>query len=234
VAIANLGGARTSNPFDADFPQQTTGETLVQMLIERGANPNQQVSYPSAVGGGYRGATPFLVAVGSGNIDLVKQLVASGANVKLATAEGQGAIHAAVQARGRGAQVALIKYLAAQGADAHLMAERNWRYRTRGGSALHYAVRTGNLQIVQAVVELGVDLNRKDNDGVTALDYAMGRGHVAFMQQPQPPNIAMADFLRSKGANVELEWIPVWPHDGAPLSTNAYDSKLWPVDPKGP
>jgi hypothetical protein len=199
--------------------------------------------------------------------------------VRLATAEGQGAIHAAVQARagggpggargagpggargggpggvargggaprdggagpvpGSGApraspQVELIKYLAAQGADVNLMAQRNWRYRTRGGSALHYAVRTGNLQIVQAVVELGVDINAKDNDGVTALDYAMGRGHVAFMQQAQPPNIPLADYLRSKGASVELDYTPIWPHDGAPLSTNAYDSKLWPVDPVGP
>ncbi|MEO8314132.1 MAG: ankyrin repeat domain-containing protein [Pseudomonadota bacterium] len=53
------------------------------MLIMRGANPDQQVYYPSAVRGGFRGTTPFLVAVGAGNLDLVKQLVARGANVEL-------------------------------------------------------------------------------------------------------------------------------------------------------
>jgi ankyrin repeat protein len=74
----------------------------------------------------------------------------------------------------------------------------------------------------------------RDEDGLTSLDYAMGRGHVAFMQQRQPPNKAIADYLRSKGANVELEKMTDFPHDGAPLSTNAYDSRLWPVDPKGP
>jgi ankyrin repeat protein len=316
VAIATMGGggggrgarAGGGNPLDSDFPQTATGAELVQMLIARGANPNQQTSYPSAVRSvGYRGTTPFLVAVGTGNLDLVKQLLARGALVNLATAEGQGAIHAAVQARGGGgpgggfpggapaggdddgvepaaaapaavsaapaaaaapraggpprgggagpgargsgagpgaggggagggaaAQVELIKYLAAQGADVHIMAERNWRYRTRGGSALHYAVRGGNLQIVQAVVELGVDVNVKDDDGLTALDYAMARGHLGFQQQRQPPNKPIADYLRSKGANVELERVPDWKRDGAPLSTNAYDSILWPVDPKGP
>jgi uncharacterized protein len=239
VAIAGLGGVRGSgNPLDADFPQQATMRELVQMLIERGANPNQQVSYQSAVrGAGGRGTTPFLVAVGTGNIELVKQLVASGANAKLATSEGQSAIHIAVQVRGGGrnsSQVELIKYLASLGADPHMVAERNWRYRTRGGSALHYAVRGGNQQVVQALLDLGVDINVKDEDGLTALDYAMARGHVAFMQQAQPPNKPLAEFLRSKGANVELDWAPEWPHDGAPLSTNAYDAKLWPVDPKGP
>lgn len=280
IAIATMdggGGGRGGgggNPLDSDHPQKATGAELVQMLIDRGANPNQQTVYPSAtrsVGG--RGTTPFLVAVGTGNIELVKQLVAKGALVTLATSEGQGAIHAAIQARGggggapaagaggRGAgagsgarggggagpagappggaarpgpQVELIRYLAGLGADVHIMAERNWRYRTRGGSTLHYAVRTGNLAIVQAIVDLGVDVNVRDEDGLTSLDYAMGRGHVAFMQQRQPPNKAIADYLRSKGANVELEKMTDFPHDGAPLSTNAYDSKLWPVDPKGP
>jgi len=320
VAIATMGGGGGGgrggrgggggNPLDADLPQQATGAQIVQMLIARGANPNQQTSYPSAVRSvGYRGTTPFLVAVGTGNLPLVKQLIANGALVTLATAEGQGAIHAAVQARvggggppgdgldlgalatvnddadaaapaaapraaagpprgsspagaprGAGAgpgarggagrvagggaagggpagpspQVELIQYLAAQGADVNIMAERNWRYRTRGGSALHYAVRTGNLQIVQAIVELGININVKDDDGLTALDYAMARGHLGFQQQRQPPDKPIADYLRSHGANVELERVPDWKRDGAPLSTNAYDSILWPVDPKGP
>ncbi|MEO8314167.1 MAG: ankyrin repeat domain-containing protein [Pseudomonadota bacterium] len=292
VAIA--GGGRSSNPLDIDFPQKATSAEITQMLIERGANPNQQVYYPSAVRGGFRGTTPFLVAVGTGNLDLVKQLIAKGANVKLANSEGQGAIHAAVQARGGGGprgggppaggaprnggaagaddadadgdepgvpapvplatpraavsgvalavgaarpnqKVELIKYLAAQGADVHIMAERNWRNRTRGGSALHYAVRGGgDRQVIQALVDLGLDINQKDEDGVTALDYAMGRGMLGFQEQRQPPNKPLSDFLRSLGANVELDRIPDWPRLGAPLSTFAYDSIPWPVDPKGP
>ena len=75
VAIANMGSGRSTNPLDSDFPQKATGTELVQMLIERGANPNQQTYFRPAVrGAGGRGTTPFLVAVGTGNIDLVKQL----------------------------------------------------------------------------------------------------------------------------------------------------------------
>jgi ankyrin repeat protein len=308
VAIA--GGGRSSNPLDADFPQKATAAELTQMLIERGANPNQQTYYRPAVrGGGGRGTTPFLLAVGTGNIDLVKQLIAKGANVKLATSEGTGAIHAAAQARGggggapgrgggppgggappaggdlpgaddgdgaepgaaalapaaapgrgagpgagRGAgpggapapaaggaggrpnpQVELLKLLVAQGADVNLMAQRHFLQRSRGGSALHYVVRGGgNRQVIQALLDLGLDINAKDEDGLTALDYAMGRGYVPFLQMPQQPNKALADYLRSLGANVELEKIPDWPPQGPPIATTVYDSVIWPVDPVGP
>ena len=115
------------------------------------------------------------------------------------------------------------------------MAQRNWRNRTRGGSALHYAVRSGgDRQVIQALIDLGLDINVKDEDGVTALDYAMGRGMLGFQEQRQPPNKPLSDFLRSLGANVELDRIPDWPRLGAPLSTFAYDSIPWPVDPVGP
>jgi ankyrin repeat protein len=339
VAIANMGGGRGGNPLDADFPQKATGAELVQMLIERGANPNQQTYFRPAVrGGGGRGTTPFLVAVGTGNMDLVKQLIAKGANVKLATSEGTGAIHAAVQARGggggggggfgggggrggapgggppggapgggapaapaadsadsdgaepgapapaaappraaapaaangtlmgaaparaggapgpgapgagpgRGAagggaaarpnpQIELIKFLAEQGADVHLVAQRHFLQRSRGGSALHYAVRGGgNRQVIQTLLELGLDINVKDEDGLTALDYAMGRGYVPFLAMPEQPNKPLADYLRSLGANVELEKIPDWPPQGPPIATAVYDSVIWPVDPVGP
>jgi len=267
VAISNMNrGGRSSNPLDADQAQAATGAELVQMLIERGANPNQQVAYPSVVRGGFRGTTPLLAAVGTGNLELVKQLIAVGGDIRLATSEGQGAIHTAVQARaggggGRGSgppggapagapagggagqggaaranpQVELLKYLAAQGADVNIIAERNWRYRTRGGSALHFVVRGGgDRQVIKTLVELGLDINAKDDDGLTALDYVMSRGMLGFQEQRQPPNTALADYLRSLGANVELEWAPVWPRLGAPLATNAYDSIPWPVDPKGP
>jgi len=132
-------------------------------------------------------------------------------------------------------QVELIKFLAAEGADVHLVAHRHFLQRSRGGSALHYAVRGGgNRQVIQTLLDLGVDINVKDEDGLTALDYAMGRGYVPFLQMPQPANKPLADYLRSLGATVELEKIPDWPPQGPPIATAVYDSVIWPVDPVGP
>lgn len=129
----------------------------------------------------------------------------------------------------------LIKFLAAQGADVHAMAKRNFLTRSRGGSVLHYVVRGGaNRQVIETLLSLGLDINVKDEDGLTALDYAMGRGYVPFLQMPQPPNKQVADMLRSLGATVELDKIPDWPPQGPPIATAVYDSVLWPVDPVGP
>ncbi len=101
VAIGGMNGGGSRNPLDSDTPNKATGRELVQMLIDRGANPNQQTYFRPArgAGGGGRGTTPFMVAVSTGNIELVKLLLAKGANPKLATSEGQGPIIMAVQAR---------------------------------------------------------------------------------------------------------------------------------------
>ncbi len=59
-------------------------------------------------------------------------------------------------------------------------------------------------QLIQTLLDLGFDINAKDEDGLTALDYALGRGYVPFLQMPQPPNQELAARLRKLGATVEL------------------------------
>jgi hypothetical protein len=88
----------------------------------------------------------------------------------------------------------------------------------------------GDPQLIQTLLDLGFDINMKDEDGLTALDYAMGRDHVPFLQMPRPPDLALADKLRRLGATVELDRIPDWPVLGTPVSTAVYDSVLWPVE----
>ncbi len=192
---------------------------------------------------------------------MVKLLLAHGANVHLATADGRGPIIFAVSSRGGGRggrspfafpegpasegegdapakgapranpQVELVKLLAGAGADVNLMSKRHFLARTRGGSALHYVVRNGgNPQLIQALLDLKLDINAKDEDGLTALDYAMGRGYVPFLAMAQPPNNQLAGNLRKLGANVELKAIPDWPPQGPPIATAVYDSVLWPVE----
>jgi len=269
VAIGNMNGTGSRNPLDQDKPNGATGRELIKMLLDRGANPNQQLYWGSNFGGSAdRDMTPFLDACATGDIELVKLLLAHGANPKLATADGRGPIIMAVSgsrgrnpfafpggaprgggaaeggppvgARGAGAprpnpQVQLIQLLAEAGADVKLVGKIHLLARTRGGSALHYAVRGGgNRQVIQELLDLGLDVNVKDADGLTALDYAMGRGYVPFLAMPEPPNMPLSQFLRSKGANIELAKTPDWPPQGPPIATAVYDAFIWPVDPVGP
>ncbi|MEY4761663.1 MAG: hypothetical protein RLZZ200_1519, partial [Pseudomonadota bacterium] len=247
--LSNLSTANARNPLDNDRPNKASGRDLVQLLVERGANPNQQQHFGATGfgGGADRGITPFLVACGTGNIEIVKLLLAHGANPRLATADARGPIIMAVNARrgGRspfafpeepeasatGGEVELVRLLAEAGADVRLVAKRHFLARTRGGSALHYAVRNGgNPQLIQALLDLKLDINTKDEDGLTALDYAMGRGYVPFLAMAQPPNLALSASLRKLGANVELAATPDWPPQGPPIATAVYDAVLWPVD----
>jgi len=266
VAIENMQTANNRNPLDNDRPNKTTGRDLVNLLVERGANPNQQQHFGATGLGGAadRGMTPFLAACGTGNVEVVKLLLAHGANVHLATADGRGPIIMAVNSRnggrgrspfaapeaaapegeGEGApavegpraprespQVQLVKLLAASGADVKLIAKVHFLARTRGGSALHYVVRNGgNPQLIQTLLDLGLDINTKDEDGLTALDYAMGRGYVPFLAMAQPPNKPLAANLRKLGAKIELDKTPDWPPQGPPIATAVYDSVVWPVD----
>jgi ankyrin repeat protein len=306
VAIGNMNSRGNGNPLDRDHLDKTTGHDVVKLLLDRGANPNQQTYYRAAGGRGFggtgRGTTPFLVACASGDIEVVKLLLAHGANPKLATSDGQGPIIIAVGSRaggtgnpgaaradvpaepaagapgteippatrrGRGGgggapvmaqssapagaasaahgagpadkmipavnpTVELIDLLAKSGADVNLMAKRHFLQRTRGGSALHYAVRTGNREVMAGLIKLGIDVNAKDEDGLTALDYAMGRGFVPFLQMPTRPRKDLADILRNAGGNVELAKTPDWPPQSPPIGTVVYDAVIWPVDPVGP
>jgi hypothetical protein len=272
VAIENMKRRGDNNPLDSDAQQmQASGRDIVRLLVERGANPNQQLVYrpPGRDAGGVgRGYTPFLAACASGDIEIVKLLLAHGANPKLATSDGQGAIILAVASRAGGTAnpgavsasaeaavgggyeaarsapgaatgpedptVTLIKLLAQAGADVHLVAKQHFLQRTRGGSALHYLVRTsGDKAVMAELVALGEDVNAKDEDGLTALDYAMGRGYVPFLQSAKPPNKDLADALRKLGATVELDKTPDWPPASPPYGTVVYDAIIWPVDPVG-
>jgi ankyrin repeat protein len=274
LAITNLTLRGNGNPLDQDVPDRTTARDVVKMLVERGANPNQQLYYHAAArtilgADTGRGTTPFLTACAIGDIEIVKLLLAHGANPRLATSDGQGPIILATTARtggsgfpnsriagvaaprretsddvaegqkdGKGSRVnptvELIRLLAASGADVNLMSKRHFLQRTRGGSALHYATRAGNKEAMAALVDLGIDVNAKDEDGLTALDYAMGRGYVPFLQQAQAPRNDLAALLRSWGAKVELDQTPNWPPQGAAVGTAVYNAVIWPVDPVGP
>ena len=223
-----------------DAPNKTSGRDIVAMLLDRGANPNMQLFYRPAgrgIGGAARGATPLIAAAAEDDVELVKRLLAHGADPKLYQADGQTPLMAALGGRGAfgggGATnadkaVEVMRLLHDAGTDINAAAIQHHLLRTRGGTALHYAVRAGSSKAIEALVSWGIDLNAKDMDGLTALDYAMARGYVPFLQQRQPPRTELAKLLRDSGATVELAKTPDWPAVGPPIG---YEATIWPLQP---
>ena len=223
-----------------DPPNKATGLDIVKLLLLKGANPNMQLFYRPAgrgFGGAARGATPLMAAASTDNAELVKLLLAAGADAKLYQADDQTPIMAALGGRGsfggggaNDAQKAIevIKLLHDAGTDVNVVAIQHHLLRTRGGTALHYAVRAGSREAIQQLVTWGIDVNAKDPDGLTALDYAMARGYVPFLQQRQPARPDLAKALRDAGATVELAKLPDWPPVGPPIG---YEATIWPLQP---
>ncbi len=223
-----------------DPPNQTSGRQIVAMLVDRGANPNMQLFYRPAgrgFGGAARGATPLMAAAAEDDVEIVKLLLAHGADPRLYQADGQTPIMAALGGRGvfggGGATnvdkaVEVIKVLHDAGTEINVAAIQHHLLRTRGGTALHYAVRAGSAKAIESLVSWGIDVNAKDMDGLTALDYAMARGYVPFLQQRQPARLELAKLLRDSGATVELAKVPDWPAVGPPIG---YEATIWPLQP---
>ena len=248
AAVVSSGGTGGGGFFGGpavhtqDPPNQATGRDIVKLLLDKGANPNMQLFYRpggrgGAGGGAARGATPLMAAASEDDVELVRMLLAAGADPKLYQADDQTPIMAALGGRasfgGGGATnaqraVEVIKVLHDAGTDINVNAIQHHLLRTRGGTALHYAVRAGSKEAIQELISWGIDVNAKDPDGLTALDYALARGYVPFLQQRQPPRPDLAKLLRDAGANVELAKLPDWPPVGPPIG---YEATIWPLQP---
>jgi ankyrin repeat protein len=213
-----------------DPPNETSVKEVIQMLVDRGANPNQQMFFrapraPGSVSSGARGTTPFMRACASGDVELVKLLLAHGADVHLREADDETPMMLALTSRrGEDNIVEMLRVLHAAGADVNVVAKYHHLQRTRGGSALHVAVRLGLKKAMAELVSYGIDVNAKDPDGLTALDYAMARGYVPFLGQREPARLDLAKMLRDWGANVELANTPDWPPVGPPIG---YEATIW-------
>jgi ankyrin repeat protein len=199
---------------------QATGMAIVKLLLERGADPNQQLFFkPANLSGSTntRGSTPLIRAANNGDLEVVKLLLQHGADATVSMADRQTPIHAVLAGRAPEPQaLELIRILHEAGTDVNVVALINHPEEIRGGTALHYAVRKRYKTIIKELASYGIDVNAADQDGLTALDYTQGRGFMPFMALQTPVYNDEAALLRELGATKLMANSPVWPVLGPP------------------
>jgi uncharacterized protein len=209
---------------------ETNGLTIVRMLLDRGANPNMQLFFrPANVRGSTntRGSTPLIRAATNADLEIMKLLLQKGADAKLIMADRQTSIMAVLAGRANEKQaLEMIGLLHDAGADVNVIALINHREESRGGTALHYAVRKRYKEVIKKLAEYGIDMNAKDQDGLTALDYTQSRGFMPFMAVQTPQYKEEAALLRQLGATLEVKRSPEWPVLGPP---QGIEEDIWPV-----
>jgi ankyrin repeat protein len=208
-----------------DPPNETSGLDIVKMLLERGANPNMQLFFrPANVRGATntRGSTPLIRAANGNDMEVVKLLLEHGADATVYMADRQTPIHAVLAGRANEKDaLEMIRVLHEAGTDVNVVALVVHMEEVRGGSALHYAVRKRFKDVIRLLASYGIDMNLKDQDGLTALDYTQSRGFMPFMALQTPLYEEEAALLRELGATVMMARAPEWPVLGPPQG-------LWP------
>ena len=217
------------------------GLDIVNLLLERGADPNMQLFFkPAHVRGGggggdvrngnatfTRGATALIRAATNGDLEVVKALLARGADATLYMADRQTPIHAAIAGRATEPQaLELIRVLQKAGTDVNVVALINHEEEVRGGSALHYAVRKRYKDVIKLLASFSIDMNAVDQDGLTALDYTQSRGFMPFMALQTPLFKDEAALLRELGATTLMAKSPSWPVLGPP---QGIWEDIWPL-----
>jgi len=165
---------------------------LAKKLLEHGADPNRRLKKAimqrhhtagdSVLG---EGATPFLRAAKSGDIEMMRALVAGGADAKVAMSNGTNALLFAAGLGWRNGSpaapsydqgsdeeaVEAIQFLLGLGFDIHGTNET-------GDTALHAAVSgRGSEAIISFLVARGADPERKNKRGQTPLSLATTKGN---------------------------------------------------------
>jgi len=175
------------------------------------------------------GATPLLRAAVGADLESMQILIDHGALVELPLADGTTPLLAALMPsvsrapdKNERQALATIQLLKKAGADPNNAVTRSGtalhlihthglnEARVRGSTALQMATVQGWADVMKQLVAWGVDVNARDSDGLTALDYAMGRARVGFLQLRPDPRQDMAALLRTLGATVESSATPPW------------------------
>ncbi len=179
---------------------------LIQALLAHGAKPNLRMTRAQPTfAGGYSdapGATPMLLAAGAADLEVMKILLAAGADPKISTETNATPIMAATALNRlvgdspvtEAQATAAVKFLVAAGADPKGAT-------TFGENALYGPSYRGWNGLLEELINMGVDVNAVSKAGVTPWLAASGQGDrlggVLF-------NKAGADILQKRGADPKL------------------------------
>jgi ankyrin repeat protein len=162
------------------IPDRQEKLKLVRALLAHGADPNARMKRRPPVGGGYtdvNGATPFLLASSVDDVEMMKILLAAGAEPKLVTATKTTAIMAATglnhlvgeSAVTEAQALASVKFLLDLGLDPKGLT-------TFGENALFGPAYRGWNTLLAQLIGLGVDVNTVSRAGITPWLAASGQG----------------------------------------------------------
>jgi ankyrin len=214
-AVVDMNTVPTGGRADRPSPDATTGTELVKMMLEHGANPNLQIKIvpplrslrddrgPDAVL--QAGTTPLARAAKGGDVEVVKLLLAHGANPTLPTVQGvtpmmmaAGTGYSGRDSRGRyqteEQAIEITQMLLDAGADINHRAND-------GGTALHGAAGRGRNQLINLLVSHKADPSIKDARGRTPADVANGVGGGAFGRGPAEKHPETAALLQKLTAD---------------------------------
>lgn len=173
---------------------------LIRALLDRGANPNTQLTKNLPGRSGMdsgdvtldQGATPLMRAARAGDHAAMRLLLEHGADPKVTTKDGNTALLFAggvgyrdKNTRGsEGDALEGLKLLAGLGLDLN-------QENTRGETALHGAAGRGADTIVSYLAAQGARLDAKTKLGLTPLDYAMGKNVTSQLPVPHDSTVKL-------------------------------------------
>jgi ankyrin len=214
-AVVDMNTVPTGGRADRPSPDATTGTELVKMMLEHGANPNLQIKIVPPLrslrddrgpdGVLAAGTTPLARAAKGGDVEVVKLLLAHGANPTLPTVQGvtpmmmaAGTGYSGRDSRGRyqteEQAIEITQMLLDAGADINHRAND-------GGTALHGAAGRGRNQLINLLVSHKADPSIKDARGRTPADVANGVGGGAFGRGPAEKHPETAALLQKLTAD---------------------------------
>jgi ankyrin repeat protein len=173
---------------------------VIEALLERGANPNAQLTKNLPGRSGMdsgditldQGATPLMRAARAGDYAAMRMLLQHGADPKITTKDGNTALLFAAgvgyrDKNTRGSEsdaLEGLKLLAGLGLDLN---QKN----TKGETPLHGAAARGADSIVEYLAAQSGRLDAATQQGFTPLDYALGKNVVTQLPVPHDSTVAL-------------------------------------------